>query len=242
MEPTQVWQQQPITTQPITSSGWPGAFGIYKASREAVLFNTKTNLILLALTALTSLFSNIEAEGQSPGLMIVSVVATILSLVFSVSLMASLIASVRSQKYSTKEAFSKGFSFLTVKYFANSILTALVLLLSLLALIIPFFIVLPRLVLAPYFLIDKDMGPLEALKASWAQTKGHSMKVYGIIGVTLLMGLLIIVLVGIYLLVMYLAASALLYSFITGEQANNITNPAAASPIQPAAQGPISVS
>lgn len=103
---------------------------------------------------------------------------------------------------------------------ATLFLSGLLAVVSFLALIVPFFFVYPRLVLAPYFLLDKNMGPIEAIKASWAQTKGHLSKLYGIYGAALLMGLLAITIIGIpfaiYFTIMYSAASAVLYRYITG--------------------------
>ncbi len=102
--------------------------------------------------------------------------------------------------------------------FLLGIVSGLVLVASFIALIIPFFIVAPRIALSPYFLIDKNMGPIEALKASWAITQGHAGKVWGIIGANIAFALLILTLIGIpvaiYLLFMYSAALAVLYEFL----------------------------
>lgn len=60
-------------------------------------------------------------------------------------------------------------------------------------------------------------GVLDAYKASWAATRGHAMKVWGIAGVNCLMLLPVITIIGIpvslYLLFMYSAANAVLYAY-----------------------------
>jgi uncharacterized membrane protein len=84
----------------------------------------------------------------------------------------------------------------------------------LILLVVPAFIFGPRLVLAPYFLLDQDLGAVEAFKASWHQSKGNVGKIYGIIGAEIIMGLLCFVLIGFYFLLMFAAINAVLYYFI----------------------------
>lgn len=71
------------------------------------------------------------------------------------------------------------------------------LLVSFLLLVVPFLIVLPRLYLAPYFLIYNDSTVGEALAASWHLTRGHSYEIYGIILLEAVIALLAITIVGI---------------------------------------------
>ena len=91
---------------------------------------------------------------------------------------------------------------------------------GLILLIVPGFIFATRLVLAPYFLVDQKLGVLEAYKASWHATKGNGGKIWAIFGVTLLMILPTVTVIGfiatIYLTWMYSAVFALLYTYITG--------------------------
>jgi hypothetical protein len=62
------------------------------------------------------------------------------------------------------------------------------------------------------------MDILDSIRASWDKTNGHVGKVYGIVGVNILMALLVITIIGIpvaiYLLVAYSAAFAYLYRYI----------------------------
>jgi membrane-anchored glycerophosphoryl diester phosphodiesterase (GDPDase) len=110
-----------------------------------------------------------------------------------------------------------------------------VLSLSLLLFVIPFFFVLPRLVLSPYYLVNQNLGPIAALKASWEKTKGHSGKVWGIIGVNILFVLLCVTIIGIpvalYLLFMYASASPVLYYWIN-RQSTQPAVAAAPTPVQ----------
>jgi uncharacterized membrane protein len=124
------------------------------------------------------------------------------------------------------------------------ILIALSIVASAVLFIIPVFFVLPRLALAYYFLIDKHMGVIEAYKASWHATKGNAGKVWGIIGATILMALLMITIIGIpfsiYFLIMYSAVFAVLYEFLGKTQPTAPAAPApAAVPAAPAAAPPV---
>ena len=93
---------------------------------------------------------------------------------------------------------------------------------SILLFLIPAFFVIPRLLFAPYLVIDKNMGGVDAVQASWNMSKGHIGKVYGIIGLTLAITLLSITIIGIpfaiYFTVMYSAAFAVLYNFVINKK------------------------
>jgi hypothetical protein len=95
--------------------------------------------------------------------------------------------SVRKQPIATADAFTEG-----LRYFWRlvglGIVLTFVLGISLLLLIVPFFLVLPRLVLAPYFLIDRNMGIFDAVRASNDAYKRHR-GIWGVLGVSLLLSL-----------------------------------------------------
>ena len=63
-----------------------------------------------------------------------------------------------------------------LSYLVQSVVVSILLVLSFIAFIVPFFFVMPRLMMAPYFLFDNR--PIESIKASWAATKGHVGKVW----------------------------------------------------------------
>ncbi|MEI9913406.1 MAG: hypothetical protein WDN66_00070 [Candidatus Saccharibacteria bacterium] len=68
---------------------------------------------------------------------------------------------------------------------------------SLVFFIVPFFFVLPRVCLAPYFFIYGDLKVGEAIAASWHSTKGHSKSIYGILIINVALALLFITIIGI---------------------------------------------
>ncbi|MGC1177126.1 MAG: hypothetical protein WA843_03585 [Candidatus Saccharimonadales bacterium] len=218
-------------------SSWPGAFGAYHYSKAAVKQNLGTIIILLLIGSLVG--GGAEWSLKQSGSLVSLIFNT---LIISASTLVYL-ASVRRQKISLGQAFSQGFPF-WLKMIGLYIVTFIACGISLLLFIIPFFFVLPRLVLAPYFLVDKKMGIMDAYKASWAASKGHATQVWGIIGVSILIALLMATIIGIpfalYFLVMYSGVFAVLYEFINKHPvaaavSNKPATPAAAqSPVAPA--------
>lgn len=196
-----------------TTNVWPGAFGIYKDSAAAVKLNIGPILLIIGLNILLSLALGSITGKRDSNMNPLQLVSDLVSVWFAAAMTITILASVRGKKVLLGESLKKAWD-VYFNYLILSVLTILALGVSLLLLVVPFFFVLPRLVLAPYYLVDKNLGPIEALKASWNNSQGHSAKAWGIIGASILMALLIIVLVGIYFLVMYSAAFAVLYLFV----------------------------
>lgn len=208
------------------TTAWPGAFGIYKYSKSAVTPNVWVYLgigVIYFIIAIVIGQFTISSDPHTAAPLGKQLVADVFRLV-TYTLYAGAatylwLAGTKGESLSFGQAISKCLTAFG-RMLATLILSGLLGLVSLLALIVPFFFVYPRLVLAPYFLLDKNMGPVEAIKASWAQTKGHVTKLYGIYGAAFLMGLVAITLIGIpfaiYFTIMYSAANAVLYRYITG--------------------------
>lgn len=216
---------------------WPGAWGAYKYSKEAVKRNWVILLVLILLSGVIqeALKRSFDQTGEFVG--------GVISVFLSVVAMAAYFVSVRGQKVSLSSLISDIPAITYLKYFVNVILLMLILVGSFLLLIVPFIIVLPRVMLAPYFVVDKKLGPIEAISKSWEVTKGHAGKVWGIIGATIAMALLCVTIIGIpfslYFLFMYSAAYYVLYDFIgaKGSSATPVAGPIAptapeAAPVQ----------
>ncbi len=196
---------------------WPGAFGIYTRSQKAVITNIGIIVILglipFAASIIFAILFNHDALEQT----LVNIVSIILGPVFIIAILRG----IEGKKISLSDAFKDGVPFV-LPYFLVSILVGLALLGSILALLVPFFFVMPRLLLAEYFVVDKKMNAIDAFRASWNETKGHSAKVWGIIGASIVMLLPVFTIVGIpvaiFLLVMYSASTGILYKYITQQK------------------------
>lgn len=202
-------------------NAWPGAFGIVRPAREAMKRNLGTMILLVITTAVISIATqlilrNNDATSVSVSELISFLSATLLSCAEIVTIMASL----RNKKIGYSQAFQLGTPMWWRMILLN-LLTALTVLGGLILFIVPGIWFALRLSLAPYYLIDRQMGVMEAYKASWHATKGNLGKVWGIIGVMVLMVLPTLTLIGIvatvYLLFMYWPAMPMLYMYLSAK-------------------------
>ena len=225
MEPTNVAPTPDASPAPNASmnssnlpSTWPGAFGIYKFSAAAV----HRNIWLLVALWLTIIVASFAIGLMKLGV-IGSLLSALLGAVLSVMLTHIFIAGVRGKHVNSNEIFPSNLPMLSLKMFGLSLLVGAVTIVSLLLFIIPFFFVFPRLRLAMYYLVDKDMGVFDAFTASWENTKGNVGKVWGIIGVEFLMFLPAFTIIGIlltlYWYITYSAANAVLYEHVSSKHA-----------------------
>jgi hypothetical protein len=225
----------PTTLKGTVPATWPGAFGLLKYSKQAVLVNLWPLIGLTALYIATSVaFHNFNGYKPDPTAIgrgdILNSLVGILLVTAGIQL---LLAGVHKTKMSVTEALGLSLP-LYLKAFLLDLLTGLIAVLSFLLFIVPFFIVMPRLELAMYFLVDKNMGPIESLNASWTVTKGNVSKLWAIYALTLLMAVAVILLVGIYFLFIYSAAFAVLYVHLTSRQATTTPTPNEAAAVPPA--------
>lgn len=205
---------------------WPGAFGSYKYSRQTVMFNIGTFAILIVASFVVGVLISLifPTSGNmslnnyfSASNTINTILSFIVNTFFTIAVITVFLAAVNQVKVEPMDAVKKSWPKL-INYIALSILLSIILGLSLLALVIPFFIVFPRLFLAPYYVIDKNLGITEAISKSWKNTSGHSLKVWGLVGAAIVMILPIFTIIGIpfsiYFLVMFSAAPVILYKYI----------------------------
>ena len=215
-------------TSPMTT--WPGAFGAFKPSRKIVMFNLAPVLLLFVVSFLVGVLKPNHALGSLAALVVTSVL--------SVGTISTLFEARKGVKLSVSDAVTRGFSLLAIKYLALAIVLTFILIGSALLFIIPFFFVLPRVVLAPYILVDTNGGIFDSVQKSWDLTKGSAGKSWGIIGVSLLFTILCVVLVGLYLLLMYAAVFVLFYEYVQAKHGATVsatTVPEVAAPSEPTA-------
>lgn len=193
---------------------WPGAFGLYKYAKRAVKTNRETLLWLVLLSLVFEAGSSIFGQNFTAFKSL-----NLIGIFINMMAVYVWLAGVRGKQLSLDDAFAKSFKLsLYAKTLLTLILVALALGVSFLLLIVPFFFVLPRVSLAIYFLLDKNMGVTESIQASWDATAGHAGKFWGIVGASIAMALLVVTVIGIpfalYFLFMYSAATAIYYEFV----------------------------
>lgn len=212
------------TTVAKNMTDWPGAFGIYQISKAAMMKNFNTFIRLAIIFGLFYAFDVVvtgTAKHHAVAHLIETVIFEFIAAFLSAVIILATIRSVRGEEISVGDSFS-AVSDRALNIITTSIFTGVLILASIVLFIIPAFFVIPRIYLSLYFVVDKNMSPIDAIKASWDATEGHVSKVYGILGVNILIILPIITLIGVlatvYFGFMYYAASAVLYIFITNNQ------------------------
>lgn len=206
-------------------SKWPGPFGLFQYSKEAVGFNVWTVVAVMALSIVVSwLLMMIFGVDQKTGVMNIGgqLVSLLVAPVFVICLATALFAGIERKRVDFGGVLKAVEPKLWLNVLVQTIVISAILTVSVVLLVVPFFFVFPRLILAPFILVDKKGSPIEAIKQSWELTRGHIGKVYGIVGVEIVFALIMITIIGIpvaiYLLVAYMAAAPLLYRFLTAQK------------------------
>lgn len=109
------------------------------------------------------------------------VVANLISIIFTLFINVGMVKVLLKIVNNSKPTHQEFFSITPQQFFRYlgcSILYGLLVLIGLVLLIIPGIIAIVRLQFGYYFLIEKDMGPVDALKASWDATRGHGMDLF----------------------------------------------------------------
>ncbi len=193
-------------------NSWSSPFDLFKYSKAIVQLNLSTVIILLVGYILIELILRIALKN------IGILISYLIDPIVVGGLTYAYLQGSKGKRVELDEALNVG-----VKNWLNflilGILLAVICIVSLVLLIVPFLFVLPRVVLSPYYLLDKGLSPIDAIKASWEGTKGHAWDVWGIFLVTILFGLLMLVIVGIYFYVLYSAALCVLYRILTKKSA-----------------------
>lgn len=231
----------PASAFKASNSHYPGAFALFKPSKDAIIRSWKSLALTFVLSIGISivigiiiglLFGNNTPAMTTPTdfttlqeLSLAKNVNSLLSNLASIFLIAMSSLIVLSSVRGKVVEFSDALSYATkhyVRFLLANILAGLAIIGGLLLFIIPGIIIAVRLSLLNYVLLDNEkLGAVDAFKKSWELTKGHSGKIWGIIGVNFLMILPIFTIIGIpvsiVLIVLYAAASAILYTYLIGK-------------------------
>jgi hypothetical protein len=178
----------------------PSAFSLFKPSWAAVKLNIVT-FILLALIpavlyfAIAALVLSMDknstgslGSGAITAFAIVGLIVLLLATIFGPAIAYIQLKSVSGTKVTIGEALKSGLHF-ALRFLGLYIIMGLVIGIGFLLLIVPGLFMLRRYILAPYFLIDKDLGIMEAMNQSAEASKKYSSALWGLIGVSILISL-----------------------------------------------------
>ena len=123
-------------------SDWPGAFKLYKISKEAIKLNLKTIIGLIGVSIGLFVVYDIFAFVVKAVLVkdLLELIYTLASYVITAAIVFTTIESVKGNKISISEAYNKVFA-KWLNIILVSILTSLIALVSLVLLIVPFFFI-----------------------------------------------------------------------------------------------------
>lgn len=233
------------TTPQTVPDSWPGAFGLFGYSKKVVTANLGVFFAYLSMYAIYTLA--VTALNRSSSSMTSSHLVALLLGLFVGSAFTALgtvicLSAAKGRKVVFSQAFSRAVQvyprFLGVTCLLYLAIFAGIILLIIPALVLVFFF-LPRLALTYYFIADEDKNAstFGAISDSWKATEHNVVKIWGLIGVTLLYSLLFITIIGIpvalYLLFMYNAAFALLYLYLTRPVPGRMMAPVPPAPMVP---------
>lgn len=197
--------QQQLPTIP---KSWPGPWAAYKLSQKVVFYNGSVYLSLVAFGYIMAFSADLTKMPLRLLLYLLEILITYL--VSPVILLSAL----RGYKLSFSEALDTTLK-ISLKLLAVTIMTWLIMLVSFLLLIVPFLFIFPRVILSPYYLIDQKLSPIEAIKASFRDSEGHSLEIWAIALVYVLFNILTLIIIGIYFSIIYSAALVVFYGYLT---------------------------
>jgi uncharacterized membrane protein len=198
---------------------WPGAFAIYKLSRDCVRKNLDALIPLaIILFALNFTFGLIRTSLTNHlAAAVFQLVSSLLSVFFAVIIIRAYLLTARHKPIEFEALFNIS-SLLFWRMLLLNLLTTISVIGGLILLIVPGILIGMRLSMAPYYLVDQNLSVLDAYKASWHATRGNLGKLWGLFGLGVLILLPIFTIIGIvvtiYLFFMFSAASALLYLYL----------------------------
>ena len=98
---------------------------------------------------------------------------------------------------------------------------------GLILLVVPGLIAMVRLAFTPYLIVDRELGPIEAVKASWEATRGHGWSLFGllVVSVFILVGGLLLLVVGLIPATAWVATSWAAYYDVVGAPADRAQRP-----------------
>ena len=102
-------------------------------------------------------------------------VSSCLLLFFYVGLTRIALAATRGERPSFALLFSGGP--ITVPYILSALIVGVIVELGTLLFIVPGLILLAGLLLTPFYVVEENLGPLEAMRASWEATRGHKRRI-----------------------------------------------------------------
>ena len=165
----------------IISDSFKNAWRIFK--KDWIIIYAVQLLPIFIAIGYTMLMENIEQN--STAAFVWAIAYLLIQFVVSMGVIRAYIDVVRDKKVTTDTFISVAPQ--TLKYIAAQILLMLIIIGGFLLFIIPGVIFSIKYMFTPYLIVDKGMGPIEALKASGNMTNGVKWDIVGFLSATVVL-------------------------------------------------------
>lgn len=159
-------------------------FGWATTKSNLFLF-IKTMVVLILVNSIGNIISLLIPEdlGMVRGLLlfIISIGLWVLGMVVQIGVVKMLLKFVDGQKGMISDLFSYFDLMMIFKMFVGTMMYGLLVMIGFILLVIPGIIFLVRFSYYMYFIVDKNMGPVDALTKSWEITKGNTLLLIGFV-------------------------------------------------------------
>jgi uncharacterized membrane protein len=152
------------------------AFG-WKTMTANILFFIPVTFILLFLNHVTNIAQHVVPDRGPLFIPMIYIISTIISFVVNIGMIKIVLAFIDNKKPSFTTLFAAKGCFW--RYVAACILYMLITAAGTILLIVPGIIWSVKFSLVHYFVVDKNMGPIDALKASAKATQGAKWHLFG---------------------------------------------------------------
>lgn len=163
------------------SKGQALRFG-WETTKKNLWYFVSILLIIAAISYVPSFIANGLNEQGGEGVAIIvafiSVASWIASIIVEVGLLSIMLSFVDGKKPNFSMLFAKRDPMLIIKFFAASVLYAIIVGVGLLLLVVPGIYFGVKFMFSSYFIVDKNVGPLEALKLSSKATSGAKWNLF----------------------------------------------------------------
>jgi len=183
-------------------------FGVENAKRHFLKFLGMCVLAVVVL-AIAGGISAALAGIDEAGVFIGSLLVLFLSIVISFGFLKNVLNLCRGEKINIK-AFVHAKLMTILNFFVLMILLTIILSIGYTLLIIPGIILSIMLGQAPFLVIDRDMGPIDAIKESIKMTSGHKMDIF----LGTFIGLLVVYVLSIFIITLIFTIPMAMFIYV----------------------------
>lgn len=178
---------------------FPGAFTLFKPSITSLwrnIFTIVEGLSIVIVVCGLAILAGVLGAGSNAALhvpmralaVLFGLSGIVLVVIAGAGFTVLQLKSVQGRTVTLREAYEDGKKF-ALRMLGVHLVMVVVFMVSLLLFVVPFFFMLRRYYLAPYFLADRDLGVFDAMKASSVESRRYGSAVWGLIGVKALISI-----------------------------------------------------